>query len=190
MNTKKTLSPVAALLVTALLAASPLVADAEAAAASPFDGTPMEKLAGYLGSWEIDATWADGNKLWARNEFTAGLGNAFLDAKTFAKDGDGEVYERYRTVFAFDAASGSFKSYGFTYDGTVSVVDSVAVAGEKGKESITSSWKAGGQELKQEVQLVDENSYTWKVYVRPTGAGEAKGGEWTQIMDGVWKRVD
>ena len=184
-------APAATLVMTLLLAPAAAGAEPPKSAAEPssagtsFSGTPMEPLAGYLGTWEIDGTWKNGTPIWSRSEFSVGIGGNFLVARTFTRNEKGEVYERYLTIFAHDAETGNFKSHGFTYDGTVTVVDPVEVGGEPGHESITSRWSPGGQELKQSVQLTGKQSYTWKVWVRPAGTEP-----WNLIMDGEWKKVD
>jgi len=174
------------LAVGLLILATTATADAPAVEESaPFSGTPLEALAGYLGNWEINGAWLNGTPIWSRNEFTVGIGGNFLVGRTFTKNEKGELYERYLTMFAHDAKSGNFKSHGFTFDGTVTVVDPLEVGGEAGQESITTKWSSGGSDLKQSVQLTSKTSYSWKVWVRETGTQD-----WTLIMDGVWKRVD
>src|SRR3954470_7278587 len=70
-------------------------------AAPPTDG-PLATLAPYVGGeWHIDGKWTNGESLKAREVFTWGLGNKFVEVRTFVtrNDGSGE-YERYRGVFA------------------------------------------------------------------------------------------
>ena len=169
------------LVVSILLVALGASADDRAA---DLAGTPMEALSDLIGDWEVEATWSDGSRLWSRNEFRVGLGGQFVVARTFAKEAEGQRYERYLTYFAYDADSGTWKTYGFTYDGTVSVVDDVEVSTVDGRLLFASRWASGDDEVRQTLEVTSKDSYNWKVWVRPDS-----GAEWTQIMDGDWKRV-
>ncbi|HMQ16771.1 MAG TPA: hypothetical protein PKC49_12435 [Phycisphaerae bacterium] len=148
---------------------------------------PIEKLSPFLGTWEIEATWSSGEKLWARNEYRVGVGGRFLEATTFARDGDGKVYERYLTIFCYDAAKKAFVSHGFTFDGTAKVTP-VDVGEEAGRPIVSLQWKIGegdaAPEFRQRVAFVDGDSYRWQVWTRSGGAED-----WSPMMDGVWKRV-
>lgn len=154
------------------------------ATSSPFASKELAPLAGYLGNWEIEGAWADGTPLWSRNEFTVGLGGNFVVARTFTKNEAGEIYQRYTTYFGADKTSGNLVSHGFTYDGSMAVVDPMEVGGEPGLESLTSQFTSGGPTVRQTVQLTSRSSYTWKVWIQ-TGQDP-----WQQVMDGVWHRVD
>lgn len=188
LTPRRSLQVLALALLTASLLTSPLTGSAVAEegpeATGPFKNAKLNSLAGYLGTWEIDAKWADGTPLWSRNEFTVGLGGNFLVARTFARDGDGPVYERYLTYFGIDKETGNLFSHGFTYDGTTAVISPVVRGGEEGRESLTSQWSSGPATIKQTVQLTSPKTYSWKVWVQ-TGEDQ-----WQQIMDGVWTRVD
>ena len=180
------------LTLLALAMAVPALAEADVktvpesqAQTSPLTGTPLEPFIPFLGNWEVEAKWANGEPIWARNEYEIGLGGKFVFARTWTKDGSGEAYERYQTYFGVDPDSQRVKTWGFTYDGTFAMVEDYEVTNEGGKPSFTSVWASGPAEIKQTVALIDAKSYAWKVWTRT-----AEGGEWQQIMDGVWKRKD
>jgi len=126
---------------------------------------PMKKMQPFIGTWEINDAWSNGEALWARNEYKVGLGGRFVEATTYAKDGDGEPYERYRTIFSHDAESGEYRSYGFTYDGTATVVTNT-IADVDGQTSITSEWEQGPAEIRQTVTTIDADNYRWQVWMR------------------------
>lgn len=148
----------------------------------PLDGTPLASMAGFIGNWEINTTWADGNSLWARNEFSVGLGGRFVEIRTFTDDGDG-VYERYFTIYAGDPTTGDIKAYGFTFDGTTAVVDDVTIEGDVTDAAIIGQWGEGAAAVRQIIRLVSEDEYNWKVWMGGEGA-------WELIMDGNYQRVD
>lgn len=145
----------------------------------------LKCFAPYIGTWEIDTEWASGGKLWARNKYEIGLGGNFVMARTWAKDGDGEPYERYLTIFSWDKAKKRVVSHGFTFDGSVQQVD-MEVESSGGKEIIRSQWQpnpAADMVIKQEVSLIDKNQYGWKVWSRANESAEFQ-----PMMDGVWKK--
>jgi len=94
----------------------------------PLDGTPLSALSGYIGNWEIDTEWSDGSRLWGRNEFTVGLAGQFINIDTYARDGDGDKYQRYFSVYSADAETGELTAYGFNFDGTVTIVDDIELS--------------------------------------------------------------
>jgi hypothetical protein len=149
----------------------------------PLDGTPLSALAGYIGNWEIDTEWSDGSRLWGRNEFTVGLAGQFINIDTYARDGDGDKYQRYFSVYSADAETGELTAYGFNFDGTVTIVDDIELTGDVADATLTTRWSAGDSDIRQTIQLVSKDEYTWKVW---SGSGD----EWELIMDGTWKRVD
>ena len=167
------------LIVTALLTMAPCSPAGDA----PLDGTPLQALAGYIGDWEINTTWADGSELWSYNEFRPGLGGSFLEITTSAKDENGKVYERYFTIFAYDSASDRLQSYGFTFDGTVTVVEDIELEGDASNAALTSQWGSPESQIRQTIRLVSSDTYNWKVW---SGDGQ----NWELIMDADWQRVE
>ena len=147
------------------------------------DRTQLWQMAMFIGDWEINETWEDGSELWSRNEFRVGLGHEFLEIRTFAKDENGKVYERYFTILAYDKESETVKSYGFTYDGTVTIVDDVKLEGSVTDAAVTSQWGTGDSQIRQTIQIVTRDEYSWKVW-------SGNGTDWEMIMDGTWRRVD
>ena len=145
---------------------------------------PLAPYIPFLGTWEINHQWKDGTPIWSLNEFEIGPGGKFIIARTFTRDGDGEVYERYHTYFSHDEEKGMV-SHGFTYDGSVSIVEGIEAFEGKTGPGFTSYWSPGSAQIKQTVEILNADSYRWRVWTR-TEDSQA----WTQIMDGVWKRQD
>ncbi len=143
---------------------------------------PLRLLSPLIGDWQIDATWADGSKLWGRTEYRVGLAGRFIDVRTFAKDGDGEVYQRYLSIYAYDPVKQQYWSHGFIFDGTQK---STPVEVEKNGNTIEmrSRWKMEETHIRQTVTLHGDKSMTWEVYSSPDGK------EWAQIMDGEWEKI-
>ncbi len=172
-------------LIATLIVALLCMAQAPTARAGevPLDGAPLSALAGYIGNWEIDTEWSDGSRLWGRNEFTVGLAGQFINIDTYARDGDGDKYQRYFSVYSADAETGELTAYGFNFDGTVTIVDDIELSGDVANATLTTRWNAGDSGIRQTIQLISKDEYTWKVW---SGSGD----EWELIMDGTWKRVD
>ena len=149
------------------------------------DGTPLEGLTAYLGDWEVDTQWSDGSPLWSRNEFRLGLGGKFIEVRTFTKDENDQVYERYYTIFANDAERGSVDSYGYTYDGTVTIIEGIEVDNSNGSGTMTTEWSAGADAIRQTISVTSGETYNWKVWAK--GEGQE---DWSLIMDADYRRVD
>ena len=127
----------------------------------------------------IDGKWVNGESLKARETFTWGLGNKFVEVRTFVSrnDGSGE-YERYRGVFA--VKDGKLVSYNFAYDGG-NTVDDVTVDGKVLKIKRTVSNVDVPTIIHQEIERVGDDTFHWRVSLER----EAKT---DKIMDGEWVR--
>ena len=134
----------------------------------------------FIGTWEIDGAWKSGEKIWARSEYQVGMRGNFVEAKTFAKDGDGEPYQRYMTIWRWDQEQQKVISHGFTYDGSYTELET-EVSMVDGKETIESKWDSNGVTIRQVVQKQDANSYSWQVFTINDDVE-------SQVMDGVWNR--
>ncbi|MAY73503.1 MAG: hypothetical protein CMJ31_02045 [Phycisphaerae bacterium] len=148
-------------------------------------GTKLETLAPFIGDWEIETAWANGMELWARNEYRVVMDGKFVEAVTYAKDGDADPYARYLTLYRWDDEQGTIVAHGFQNDGTVSVRP--MQVGADG--SLSAEWAAteneNGPKIKQTVSTPAGDAYRWQVWMlQPGGAGEM------QMIDGEWKRTD
>ena len=60
---------------------------------APADGGPLAKLAPFVGGeWHLDAKWANGEPLKARETFEWGLGKQFITTRTWVTNKDGTEY--------------------------------------------------------------------------------------------------
>ena len=148
------------------------------------EGTPLGDLEVFLGNWEVDTHWSDGTPLWARNEFRVGLGGNFIEARSFTKDENDEVYERYYTIFANETERNTITSYGYTYDGTVTIIRDINLEHADGMVIMTTEWTAGTDAVRQTVRATSGDTYSWKVWAK--GDGQA---DWSLIMDADYRRV-
>ena len=144
------------------------------------DDNPLAPIEPLLGEWTIDATWAGGQPLKARQTYERHLNDKFILARAIVtkEDGSGE-YVRYETLFA--PKDGKLISYNFSFDGAN---DSRPVE-IKGKVMHFHSDRTleDGNKLiiDQELELIDNDILSWKVFLN-------RDGQRTQIMDGKWKR--
>lgn len=138
----------------------------------------------FVGTWVFDGKWKAGGKLWAKNVYAVGMNGNFVDAKTFAKNEHGKKYQRYHTIWRHNSEKEKVESYGFSFDGSVTVTDSDIDMSDPKHPVIRSKWKQkpSGQTIKQEVRLIDADNYNWKVWSSDDGK------EWTELMDGVWEK--
>lgn len=174
-----------------LFSANSVLADESAKQDAAAKKTPERKLKKelkgfepFVGIWTIDAKWKSGGELWARNEYSIGMNGNFVEAKTFTKNEHGKVYQRYFTIWRHNAEKKQIESYGFTFDGTVTITSSDLDTSDAKHPIIRSKWKTADSKshIKQEVRLIDAKNYSWKVW------SSDDGDEWEQIMDGVWKK--
>lgn len=139
----------------------------------------------FQGQWIIDGKWKDGGELWAKNVYSIGMNGNFFEAKTYAKNEHGKEYQRYHTIWRYNADKEKVESYGFTFDGSVTITDSELELTDSGHPLIRSQWRPSPDKpiFKQEVRLIDDESYGWNVWSSDDGK------EWKHLMDGVWKKV-
>ena len=161
-----------------------LIALASAAGADdnapPTDG-PLAAVAPFVGGeWLFDGKWMNGEALKAREVFAWGLGNKFVEVRTFVtrNDGSGE-YERYRGVFA--VKDGKLVSYNFAYDGG-NTQDDVSVEGNVLKLRRAVANADVPTVVRQEIERAGDDKFKWRVWLERDGKKD-------QIMDGEWVRA-
>jgi hypothetical protein len=145
----------------------------------PTEG-PLAAVAPFVGGeWRIDGKWVNGEALKARETFAWGLGNKFIEVRTFVSksDGSGE-YERYRGVFA--VKDGKLVSYNFAYDGG-NTVDDVTVEGKVLKIRRTVANVDVPTVIHQEIERTGDDTFHWRVSLERDGKTD-------KIMDGEWVR--
>lgn len=150
-------------------------------------GKPLEPLMPFIGAWEIEARWSFGQDLWSRNEYRVLMNGSFVEAITWAKDGEGTPYARYLTVYAWDPEQNAIVGHGFTNDGSASALAMRPIREDDRLIALGAEWPTSDAEdasvIRQQVSIPDGDDYRWQVWmIQPDGTT-------TQMMDGVWKRV-
>ena len=173
----------ASLCVATLALAQPAEQPAPAAETAPVEAF-RDTLSPFIGTWEIDATWAWGETLEARNVYAWDLSEGLVLAHTQVKDGDGPWYNRYLTVFAPGDKPGELTTHTFVYDGTARVGSMTVGESDDGNLLLATSWTMGGSQIRQENELVDDNTMAWRVWMRQNDDAP-----WAQVMDDEWERV-
>lgn len=176
----RSLALVAALMLTPVSLAQDAPLTPEPRPAQIGEG-PLEPLNHFLGDWEIEATWAWGATLRARNEYRVGLNARFVEVTTIVSDNNGPAYERYLSFYT--AHNNDFKAVGFTFDGSVSELP-YTLEREGETIVITTDTTTNGARLRQRFETQGDDAYTWKAWMTAPGADTEQ-----LIMDGVWKRV-
>lgn len=172
-------------LATIAMACTPLLAEPPASAPDRPDALvpgPLEPLNHFVGDWTIEATWAFGATLSARNQYRVGIGGSVLEARTIVSDNGGEPYERYHSFFMYDAVEKQHFSLGFDANGSFTRMEHTLDVVDGKPYMEFESTGADGVQLRQTFEVVDQNATAWKVWTIDPQGNE------TQIMDGTWKR--
>ncbi len=134
----------------------------------------------FAGEWTIHATWAGGNPLVAHNINQWVLNNTHLSGQTWVGEGAAK-YQRYLSMFSYDAKHGCLTTTSYAMDGAVSTY---RVETEDGKVFKFGYSPIGNEELpkvRQTTTFTSADEYRWVVELNTDG-------KWSQIMDGTWKR--
>lgn len=149
-------------------------------ATAPAKPSAIDLLKPYVGrEYRIDAEWAGGGgKLIARQAWEWGLAKRFIVCKVYIAMPDGSEFQRYETIFADD--NGKLAGHNLDFQGKVRTTH-YDLAGNQ----MTDLWTVKGPggkdiEFKQIITLTDADSYRWQVWNKASG-------DWTPMMDGVWK---
>ena len=140
----------------------------------------MAPLERFAGEWVVDAKWASGQPLKARNVITWGLDKKILLAKTFVMDGDRE-YQRYEAVMAWHPEKKSLYEITFAFDGSIGEVLIEAKDKDTLHVGFTPVDPAKPSKVRQVLRFLDNDRFQWIITVQ-------EGQEWKQIMDATWKR--
>jgi hypothetical protein len=146
----------------------------------PGAGTGLKALERFVGEWEVDGKWADGQRLQARGVYQWGLDQKIITAKTFVRDGDKE-YQRYEGVFAWHPQKKSLFEISFAFDGAITEV----LIEAKDKDTLHIGWVPFVPEkpstVRQVIKFLDQDHFQWIVFIR-------EGENWKQLIDATWKR--
>jgi uncharacterized protein YndB with AHSA1/START domain len=139
---------------------------------------PLAELEPLLGTWEVEATWASGQALWSRAEYVEGIGGRTIEASVFVKDGDGEPYQRYFTVFTIDGERDQLVAHFFNHDGSYQAMD-FSLDGR----TLSTEWSEGGTAFRDRSELVEDDVLHWTVEMKPADTSA-----FTTIMDALWHK--
>ncbi len=143
----------------------------------------LARLEPWLGTWQIEATWAGGATLWSQAEYRPMLDGAFIDSVVSVRDNGGELYQRYRSILAAGDSGDHVAAHTFSREGYK--VGDFALQGNGVGMVMTTGWTYGGSNIKERLEQTDADTWHWQVWVAAEGS-EA----WEQIMDGEWHRVE
>lgn len=160
----------------AALSLSSLPAGAPAHAAPLAD--EMSALEPFLGTWVVDAAWNHGPTVWSRASYVPGIGGKVVEGRVLVQDGDAPPYQRYVTMFAYDAARETFVAHVFQRDGSVTHSD---IRVEDG--TMITEWTEGDTKIRDRTTVREDGTMHWVVDVAPGGAAE-----YQTVMDAVWHR--
>ncbi|MEM6795511.1 MAG: SRPBCC domain-containing protein [Acidobacteriota bacterium] len=141
----------------------------------------LKELEPFLGVWELETAWANGQKLWSKSEYTPVLNGRFVRVITRVRDGDGEPYTRYRALIGAGAQAGEFEATSFQNDGSKSAVTYRMT--EPGH--LEWEWSTGQMNVRESYRSLDAENARWRVFMR-----QGEEGEWGQMLDGTWKKAE
>lgn len=149
--------------------------------ATDTEPSPLDVLAPYVGGvWEVNGKWADGNALEAHEIFEWGPGKKWITCKTFLHRKDGQLFQRYETVFG--VKDGKLTTWGFTFNGKMDTNEWKV----DGKRMHTASTMPGvdvqsGSTLYQSIEQVEPNKFRWVVEQETNGQKQL-------LIDANWIR--
>src|SRR5688572_22053245 len=144
------------------------------------DFKPLETIAKLEGTWMVDAKWADGRPMHARQTIEPSVGKRFYKSSTQVLKHDGSVdYDRYLIFYGVD--QGKLMSYRFVNDGSTNLAP-LTVDGNRmsGTRTMRGS---DGKELKLQwsYEFPDPDTIHWHVW--------QDGQSDKPLLDADWKRV-
>ena len=148
----------------------------------------LSRLEPWLGTWQIEATWAGGGTVWSQVEYRPMLDGAFIEAVSYVSDNGGEVYQRYHSVMAAGDWANQVIAHTFNnrgaYEQTV-----LSIEGDGIGLVSTTAWGMDGTQIKERLELTSRDTMHWQVWMRNGNAAD-DAPDWAQIMDGTWHRVE
>jgi len=134
------------------------------------------------GQWEVHGTWSSGEPLHARTIYELGVGGKFIQARTYALQDDGTEYQRYETLYGWNAADEALAFTRYAYDGniaqgTITSTDADTLSFAAAKDSPSASGTIG-----QTIEFLSDDEARWTVWLE-TSEGKQ------QLIDATWKRT-
>jgi hypothetical protein len=143
----------------------------------------VKRMAWLVGDWTIDAKWAAGDPLKARQTVSRICNGRFIEAKVFLPNRDGtKEYQRYQTIWGDQ--DGKLIQWNFAFDGHTRQ-DTCEVNADATR--IATAWTVKGEDgaevhLRQSVEKTPDGNMHWVVQLEQKG-------QWQTIMDGVWVKA-
>ena len=150
--------------------------------ADPASGNknPMAPLERFVGEWQVEGQWSDGNKLRARGVYEWGLNHKILKAKTFVMNGEKE-YQRYESIMAWHPRKKCLYQISFTYDGGISEVLMEPKDSDTIHVGFTPFHTDQPANIRQVLKFKDKDHFVWTVRMK-------QGDEWKQLIEATWVR--
>jgi len=136
----------------------------------------LARLEPILGTWEVNAEWRGGMAVWSRATYTVGVGGNCIEGRVRVRDGDGEPYDRYLSVYTYDTERSQFVAHTFQNNGSYKAQD-IHLEGDV----LITEWTEGGVQLRDESTFKPDGGMNWKVRVKPSGAAD-----YQTVMDADW----
>jgi hypothetical protein len=140
---------------------------------------PLQRLLG--GQWEVHGTWSSGEPLHSRTICELGVGGRFIQARTYALQ-DGIEYQRYETLYGWDAADETLTYSSYAYDGNITAgtitstdVDTLSYRGAKGSSSASGT-------IGQTIEFLSNDEVRWIVWLETVEGKQ-------QLIDAIWNRT-
>lgn len=160
------------------------VAMVSTAVAATYVNAPAEGFA-WLGSlkgtWTLDAKWANGNPMKARQTVEPVLNNKFVTIKTWSASGDAAESERDFVVFGL-TKDGQLVQTVYTPDGQSRQTEATPTTdGTIQFDFSKTDAKGKTIELRTIYKPIDATHYGWKLMSKLKG-------EWHSTLEGTWQR--
>ncbi len=141
---------------------------------------PLRRFLG--GQWEVHGTWSSGEPLHARTIYELGVGGRFVQARTYVLQEDGTEYQRYETLYGWNAADETLAYTSYAYDGnitagTIASIDADTLLYAAAKAAPSASGTIG-----QTFEFLSDDEARWTVWVETDQAKQ-------QLIDATWNRT-
>ncbi len=149
-----------------------------AIASEPVLEGPLAALDPWIGTWEFAGQSNDGDRPGSHAEYQPRLGGQYLEGRVFVRSNADELYQRYRTVFAWDATTAVVTRHTFDHDGSYTV-SPLVVDGAV----LTTEWMDGKTLIRERIEMDGEHRMRSRVSTTEDG-GTA------ELISGTWRRVE
>lgn len=141
---------------------------------------PLERFLG--GQWEVHGTWSSGEPLHARTVYELGVGGRFIQAKTYVLRGDGTEYQRYETLYGWNASDEAMAFTSYAYDGSITEGTIIPTDADTFSFVVTRVSPSASDTIGQTIEFLSDDEARWKVWLE-TAEGKR------QLLDASWTRT-